>query len=309
MTRQLGFWGIAILLLCGALLLSGALLNARYQALTEDDEAVAAQPDIADVTFCTQDGAPQKLDLYFPKEAQKGALPLVVYLHGGAFVGGDKRKGSGLIDISEMVARGFAVASVNYRLAPASRFPAPLQDVKCAIRFLRANAAQYNLNPEQVGIWGGSAGGYLAAFVGLADRDAGFDVGEYTEQSSSVRAVADLFGPADLAAELNWLQQFLLYRAFGTTARDDPYLAHASPVNYVSTNAPPFLILHGEQDDVVPVAQSHELFARLKAAGVPAELVVVKNANHNFAPTGGPIQPKRQELTKKLCDFFEQHLR
>jgi acetyl esterase/lipase len=205
-----------------------------------------------------------------------------------------------------MTERGYAVAAVNYRRAPEWKFPAPLNDVKCAVRFLRANAATYKLDPNRFGIWGGSAGGQLAAFVGLTDARAGFDVGEYPEQSSAVLAVADLFGPTDLTADLSLLQKLLLFRAFETIDSQAPLLKRASPINYISKGAPPFLILQGEQDDAVPLAQSQAFYEQLTAAGVDATLVVVKNANHNFAPSGGPISPSRAELSKIMGDFFDR---
>ena len=281
----------------------------RYQALDDDAESIVLTPDISDVTYCTMDGLPQKLDIYFPSTRDPDAMPLLVYVHGGGFTGGDKRKGSAIVDIPAMTERGYVVAAVNYRLAPKYKFPAPLNDVKCAIRFLRANATMYKIDPKRVGIWGGSAGGHLAAFVGLTDSSAGFDVGEYSSQSSSVRAVGDLFGPTDFTAEFSLPQKLLLYRAFETLDSQAPILKQASPVNYISHAAPPFLILQGEQDDVVPLSQSQLLHDRLQAANVDVTLVVVKNANHNFAPTGGAISPSRGELSKMLGDFFDRTMK
>lgn len=278
----------------------------RYQSLDDNAETVVLTPDVPDLTYCTMSGIPQKLDLYFPQAGAAGPLPLLVYVHGGGWTGGDKRQGSEIVDIPAMSRRGYAVAAVNYRRAPEHKFPAPLNDVKCAIRFLRANASTYRLDPNRIGIWGGSAGGHLSAFVGLTDASAGFDVGEYYEQPSSVCAVADLFGPSDLTVDMTLLQKLLLYRAFGTIDPRAPILKQASPVNYISRGAPPFLILQGDQDDVVPLAQSRVFYELLKAAGVDATFVVVKNANHNFAPTGGVISPSRAELSDMLGLFFDR---
>lgn len=285
-----------------------ALFAARYQALDDDADLIVLTPDIADVTYCTMDGVPLKLDVYFPATRDQNILPLLVYVHGGGWTGGDKRKGSGIIDIPAMTARGYVVVAVNYRRAPAYKFSAPLNDVKCALRYLRANATQYKIDSSRIGIWGGSAGGHLASFAGLTDANAGFDVGEHTNQSSSVHAVADLFGPTDLTANFSPLQYLLLYRAFGTIDSQSPILKQASPVNYISRAAPPFLILQGAQDNVVPLTQSQIFYDRLKAAGVDATLVVVQNANHNFAPTGGAISPSRAELSQILGNFFDRVL-
>lgn len=280
----------------------------QYSALTGDEETVGLSPDRPDVTYCTMDGIPLTLDLYLPPGASGPRRPAVLYLHGGAWVGGDKRKSAGVQDIPELVRRGYVVASAKYRLAPDYKFPAPLEDAKCAVRYLRARAAEYNLDPDRIGVWGASAGGQLVSMMGL--DPAGYNRGEYLEQSSRVAAVADLFGPADLTVtDMNWLQKFLLYRAFGTFDPAAPILKEASPVTYITPNAPPFLILHGEVDALVPPSQSRDFSARLQAAGVTATLVVVKNANHEFNPTAGPISPTRAELTRLLADFFDRHLK
>ena len=307
--RRLIKWVVLVLALglCGLSLYAYQWVR-QYQALADDEPAVALAPDIADLTYCAPDGVPLKLDLYFPA-GREAPWQVLVYAHGGSFTGGDKRKGSGTIDIPAMAARGYAVAAINYRLMPAAPDPAEIADAKCAIRFLRAHAADYQLKTEQIGIWGGSAGGHLAAMVGLTNGDPAFEAGEYPEQSSRVQAVADLFGPSDLTAEFSWLQRLLLRRAFGTDDPRDPALANASPVNHITPGAPPFLIMHGEQDDAVPVAQAQAFHQKLSGAGVNATLVLVKNANHNFKPTGGAIQPAREALSAGLADFFDLWLR
>jgi dipeptidyl aminopeptidase/acylaminoacyl peptidase len=144
---------------------------------------------------------------------------------------------------------------------------------------------------------------------GLTNGDPAFEAGEYSEQSSSVTAVVEMFGPMDLTAKMGWLQRMLLRRAFGT---DDPgaaVLADASPINYIKPGTAPFLILHSEQDDAVPVEQAQVFLRILNEAGVPASLVIVKNANHNFKPTGGVIQPSRAEISSMMADFFETWLK
>jgi acetyl esterase/lipase len=301
---------LAFAAIIGVVLMAGIAWVVRYQSLNDDSEELALVPDWSDVTYCSPAGAAQKLDLYLPHDADSGLWPVLVYVHGGGFVGGDKRKGSGLTDIPAMVARGYAVAAINYRLTRDDRFPAAIQDVKCAIRFLRAGSRVYNLDPTRVGIWDGSAGGNLAPLAGLAGPDAGFEAGQYLDQSSAVRAVADMFGPTDLTApDFNRLQRYLLNRAFGTTDASDPTLVAASPVNYAHAGAPPFLILHGTQDTAVPLSQSQRFHGRLLAAGADAQLIVVSNANHNFKPTGGPISPSRAEISVALVDFFDRRLK
>jgi len=264
-----------------------------------------------DVTYCTRNGVALQMDIYFPKQTENVAIPIVVYLHGGGWTWGDKSRGPGMVDIPELLARGYVVAAVNYRLAPKYKFPAQIEDVKCAMRFLRAHALSLNIDPNRVGVWGSSAGGHLVALLGLTDASAGFDVGEYLDQSSRVQAVVDMFGPTDLITLLSGARRVfvrVVQRVFGTTSKDDPKLVRASPLSYVSKDAPPFLILQGDEDYLVPVSQSQELYDRLKAVGANAHLVIIKNAGHGFLPHG-TMNPSRAELTKMIADFFDKNLR
>jgi acetyl esterase/lipase len=273
--------------------------------------SLSAQPPLPterDVTYCTLDGVELKMDIYRPQRSA-APTPALLYVHGGGWTGGDKRSGEGIRDIPELLARGYLVAAVNYRLAPRYKFPAMIEDVKCAVRFLRANAERFSINPEKIGAWGGSAGGHLVALLGTADATAGWDVGQYLEQSSRVQAVVDMYGPTDLTVLFEGANPRLMEQVFGTSDRNSETLQKASPVNWVSSDDPPFLILHGERDPLVPVSQSQLLYEKLRAAGVPATFVIVKNAGHGFAPLGGPISPSRQELTKMIGDFFDQYLK
>jgi acetyl esterase/lipase len=274
----------------------------------DDEPDIVLSPDIPDITYCTMDGVPLAMDLYLPAGSGSPS-PLLLYVHGGSFTSGDKRKGSGIIDIPAMTTHGYAVAAVNYRLMPDYPFPAEVTDVKCAIRFLRAHADEYNLDGERIGIWGGSAGGHLSAIIGMTNNDPRFEAGEYPEQSSRVDAAVEMFGPMDLTLPMDWLQRQLLLRAFGTDSADSPLLRDASPVFYVSADDPPFLIMNGEQDSAVPPDQARALYRALDAAGVDATLVIVKNANHNFKPTGGPISPSREEISVMMADFFDRVLK
>ncbi len=261
-----------------------------------------------DLTYCTADGVALGMDLYFPKNLAQ-PVPVVVYVHGGGWRSGDKREGAGIQYAAALVERGYLFASINYRLAPQEKWPAQIQDVKCAIRHLRANAATYHLDPKRIGAIGGSAGGHLVAMLGLTDAGAGFDVGEYSDQSSRVQAVVDLFGPADLTVRhFTEYQADIVRQAFGVTVPGDPILVQASPVTYISKDDPPFLILQGDKDTTVPASQSEELYARLETGGVTATLVIVKNAGHGLIPTGGAISPSRAELGKMVVEFFDRYL-
>lgn len=262
-----------------------------------------------DLTYCAPDGIEQKMDLFYPAKLKSDPAPIAMYVHGGGWTSGDKGGGVGSLDVRALSERGYIVAAINYRLAPQHKFPAMIEDVKCAIRFLRAHAAQLKIDPNKIGVWGGSAGGHLVALLGTADASAGFDVGQWLEQSSRVQAVVDLFGPADLPAMFTGNAQTVGKNIFGSTSRDDPILVKASPITYITKDDPPFLILQGDKDKVVPMEQSQILHDKLKAGGVTSTLVIVKNAGHGFTPEGGAISPTRAELSKMIADFFDQHLR
>ncbi len=293
--------------LCG-LVVYGLVTLKDYLSVTDEGPKTILLPDIADVNYCTPDGVSLKLDLYLPSDTPP-PWQVLVYVHGGSFTAGDKRKGSGIIDIPAMTSRGFAVASINDRLMPEYPFPAEILDAKCAIRFLRSHAEEYQLKTEKIGIWGGSAGGHLSSMMGLTNGEAIFESGENLDQSSRVDAVVEMFGPTDLTAGFNWMQRLLLRRAFGTDDPLAPLLSEASPVNYITGDEPPFLILHGEQDDAVPLEQARVFHQKLVDAGVQVTLVTVTNANHNFKPTGGPITPTREEISSQMADFFDLWLR
>jgi acetyl esterase/lipase len=260
-----------------------------------------------DVTYCTAGGDALKMDVYFPQEISAKPMPAAVFIHGGSWMQGDKN--TGLIDHLELLARGYFVASLDYRLAPQHTWPAQIEDVKCAIRHLRASAATYRIDPTRIGVWGHSAGGHLAAMVGTTDAGAGFDVGGYLDQSSRVRAVVDMSGAADLPKFFLPGDQQIMQTVFGVTSLDDPILIRASPVTYISKDDPPFLILHGDMDEHLPPSQSQILHDRLQTAGVQSTFVIVKNATHALSPAGTSMTPTRAEITKMIADFFDEHLR
>jgi acetyl esterase/lipase len=255
-----------------------------------------------DITYCTVESVALKMDVYYPPE-NNGRFPVTMYVHGGGWSSGDKAQGAGVAEISELQKAGFLVVSVNYRLAPEYPFPAMIEDVKCAVRSLRAHADEYNLDPDRIGAWGGSAGGHLVNLLGTTDASAGFDVGEYLEYSSRVQAVVDMFGPADLTVQFEGGYE-------GASRVFDGFdAALASPVTYVTADDPPFLMLHGENDKLVPIEQSQILLVALQAVGVPAELVAVANAGHSFKPDGGQISPSRREIVQLVVAFFEETLK
>jgi acetyl esterase/lipase len=260
-----------------------------------------------DITYATVGGVALKLDVYYPQQ-WNGPAPLAVFVHGGGWTSGDKTGSAGYADKDELLARGYVVASVDYRLAPEYRWPAQIEDVKAAIRFLRANAARFGVDPERLGVWGSSAGGHLVSMVGLTDASAGFDdSGGNFEQSSRPLAVVDEFGPTDLT-QPGFVSADPVVALLGPNA-PLALLTNASPVAYISLDDPPFLIVQGDSDATVPPSQSQELYQRLHARGLTATLVMVANCGHAFTPVGGDLNPSRSEISTMIADFFDRYVK
>jgi acetyl esterase/lipase len=205
----------------------------------------------------------QKLDIYLPEEGS-GPFPVIIFIHGGGWASGDKANGV-IVSVLKAVKRGYAVASMNYRLSGEAKFPSQIYDVKGAIRFLRANAKKYNLNPDKIAAWGNSAGGHLAALAGTSGGV--LDVEDITmgnlEQSSKIQAVVDWYGPIDLAKmdKENSPERNLI----GSPFSEVPDLAKkANPVTYISKDDPPFFIQHGNKDVAVLPEQSISFASALK---------------------------------------------
>lgn len=257
---------------------------------------VPALPRLADIPYCNG----MALDIY--PSAQPGPRPVVVYSHGGAWRSGDKEEGYALQQLAAMLTlRGITFVSLDYRLAPAHIFPTSIEDVKCAIRFLRAHAAQYRVDSQRIGVIGNSVGAHLAALAGLADAQAGFDAGAYLNFSSTVQAVVNLWGPSDLTQ----LDDPNLHLIFGPT-KDD--LRRASPVAYISAADPPVLSVHGDMDPTLPLTQSLTFHQALLANGVASQLLVVHNAGHALTPVGGPLDPPLEVVNATIADFLVTRL-
>jgi len=211
------------------------------------------------------------LDLYTPRNLQ-APVPGIILIHGGGWKGG--RKEDYTVYGRRLAAKGYVVASIDYRLSDEARFPAALEDCKCAVRWMRSNADTLRVNPNTIGVGGGSAGGHLSLLVGYCDSTASFDnSGGHPGISSKVQCIVDLYGPSDLTTDFvrqNKLAGALVSGFLGKSIDEAPELySRASPINYVSANVPPTLILHGTVDDVVPIDQSDTLAARLAEFKVP----------------------------------------
>ena len=261
-----------------------------------------------DIQYANPDNHPQYLDIYVPKEA-KEKLPVIVAIHGGGWTGGDKRGPF----VVPLVKDGYAIVSINYRLSQVAKFPAQIQDCKAAIRWVRANADKYHFDADHIGVWGDSAGGHLVALVGTTadNKELEGDEGNL-KYSSRVQAVCDFYGPSDF---LTINDQAPPDTAIHHNAPDSPEAklidgpipdnkdkaAKASPVHYVTKDAAPFLIMHGDNDRLVPLAQSEEFADALKKAGVEVTLHVVKGTGHGF--------PRHPELLPIVRTFFDKHLK
>ena len=257
------------------------------------------------ITYCSPDGTPQLLDLYTPKD---GAIkhPLIIHVHGGSWVSGAKSDDSMIDVITSLAEKGFTVASINYRLAPNSKFPAQIQDVKCAIRFMRANANTYKVNSGKIGLLGESAGGHLSALAGVSQNVSDFESSEYAGVSDSVSAIVDLFGPANLVSFTQGSP--LLLTALPSFLGSYSPIA-ASPTSYIDASDPPFLLIHGDSDTLVPLAQSQELLAKLQSAGVESSLITVVNAGHGLELSrGDAISPSMDQIKASAVSFFKTHL-
>jgi acetyl esterase/lipase len=257
-----------------------------------------------DIAYVTNGHERQKLDLFLPG-APATARPLVVWIHGGGWEQGSKNGGPG----RALLNQGYAVASIGYRLSQHAVYPAQIEDCKAAIRFLRANAGEYGIDPARIGVWGASAGGHLAALLGTTGNIRTFDVGEHLDQSSAVQCVLDWFGPTDFLHYGEPPMKALDYprsvvsRLLGGTIRGNPEKARAaSPFYFVHPKAAPFLIMQGDQDPLVPLQQSERLDGALREAGVESHLEVLPGAKH------GGSEFTSAENVRLMGAFFERHL-
>jgi acetyl esterase/lipase len=251
------------------------------------------------------------MDVYYPTN-KGGKLPLVMYVHGGGWRMGDKDMLAMMSGPTELLRRGYLVASIDYRLAPENKFPAMLQDAKCAVRYLRANAAAFQLDPNRIGVMGDSAGGHLVALMGLTDASAGFEGAGWTNESSRVQAVVDLYGPTDFSGggtNLSRMAVRLFKETFNPTNKMDPIIQRASPVTYVSRSAPPFLIIHGNSDGRVDIKQSLKLHELLLAAGADSTFMVITNYAHGTTVFGRRASPDALERSRLIADFFDRKMR
>lgn len=262
------------------------------------------------VAFCEPvEGVELLMDIYYPVGHTTGdAAPAIVYVHGGGWTTGTRTAGEGIRYFQSLLAERFVIFAVDYRLSPDYLFPAHIQDVQCGVRHIRANAATYGIDPDRIGAIGGSAGGQLVNLLGTAEDGDFALAGGYEEYSSEVSVVVSLFGASDFSDPNMTGHNENHTRVFGTADPESDELQAASAVNYVSSDDATFLLLHGENDPVVPVTQSEIFSAALEAAGVDVTFVTVENAGHGFSPAGGTPNPSAPELILMVADFFASEL-
>jgi acetyl esterase/lipase len=241
------------------------------------------------------------MDVYYPPLSTPMPAPVVMFIHGGGWQGGDKTSSIGMVDVPRLTKRGYVVVSINYRMYPFV-FPAYVEDAKCAVRHLRANAGFYRIDPARVGVWGHSAGGHIAAMLGVTSSGVYEGNGGYAGFSSQVDAVATYAGAFDVTA----LQDFPTMssefdRLFGNNK------AAASPITYVTPGDVPFLIFHGTMDKSIHIRQAQNTYNRLGAAGVSAQMLTVVNGSHTLVSSyGTTASPDRHAISDSLAVFFNK---
>ncbi len=258
-----------------------------------------------DVVYGTGGGEPLKLDLYAPRDIP-GLAPAIVVIHGGGWVGGSKDEYRPLAQA--FAQQGYVAVTVSYRLAPKHKFPAPIEDAKCAVRWLRANAARCQLDPERVGAVGISAGAHLALLLGLTEPADGLEgQGGNPGQSSRVQVVVNCMGPTDLARP-GWLPTTdkVIADLMGGSRETIPaaYRA-ASPVSYVRRGAPPVLTIHGTTDLIVPYEQARLLHAALDRVGATSRLEPLPGKGHGENWNLEDLQ----RAAGVMIQFTDQHLK
>jgi acetyl esterase/lipase len=281
-------------------------LPAQPQATTQSSQAPQSTPASGaseeNVVYATVDGTALHLDVYEPPDRGTQTRPAVILIHGGSWMSFDKSTMSGM---GRFLARyGYVAFAVDYRLFDGKndRWPAQLDDVQRAVRWVRANAAKYGVNPDRIGAFGHSAGAQLAALLGMENTRDNSDAA-LAKYSSKVQAVVDVSGPSDFTTDHDPDGDAFLKNFLGGDEASHPDLwKDASPVFHVAKDNAPFLIVHGTRDEEVRISQAQELNDKLSAAGVPVSFIKVDDV-HTFE------QPENRRRTAvESRDFFDKYL-
>lgn len=259
-----------------------------------------------DVVYAKVGSDELKMDIYYPTTPKSGPSPAFVAVHGGAWMGGKRQDMAELCQAA--AAKGFLAATVQYRLAPRSKWPAMIDDVQTAVRYLRANATKYEIDPKRIAAGGASAGGHLSLLLGYREtRDPKPE--HFPKESSKVAAVLDIFGPTDLARDYPSTFDFLYPAVFGKpkseSAKD---VEEASPITYIAKGVPTFIV-HGTADAVVPIAQSKRLRERLEQTKVPVEAIYIEGMGHSDGGDDPAMRKAFREALDKGLDFVLKHLK
>ncbi|SMP41541.1 Acetyl esterase/lipase [Neorhodopirellula lusitana] len=263
-----------------------------------------------DVVFGKGGDRDLTMHLVFPTKKTDQPLPAYVWVHGGGWQSGSKE--GGVNQVSRMVAEGFVGATIEYRLTGEAPFPAQIEDCKCAIRFLRAHAKEYGIDPERIAVAGSSAGGHLVALLGTSGDVKELEgSGGWPDQSSRVQAVVDLYGPSDLATFVT-TEGFEAHNRTGSPESkllgggevigNKEGIRRVNPITYIDDQDPPFLILHGTKDPVVPMNQSQALHDALGTAGVETKLKLIPGAKHGGREFSTP------EINDLIMSFLKKQL-
>ncbi len=255
------------------------------------------------------DNIPLLLDIYLPNEPLLASpMPAIIGVHGGGWSQGDK-SGSGV----EWLARfGFVAVSIDYRLSGTAKFPAAVQDANCAVRWLRANAGNYGVDPDHIGIWGSSSGGHLAMMVGTADGIGELEgSGGWDEYSSRVQAVVAVAAIGTLTdTEITKTLVPAIHKFLGTTIESNPELfRQASPTTYVSADDPPLLLINDELDPHVPIGHAEAMYSLYTAVGADVRLVKPKGM-HSHRPVANYTESLEAGRISRFVtlEFLKEHL-
>ena len=259
------------------------------------------------IEYSNPDDQHLQLNMARPKEGA-GPFPAVICIHGGGFRAGTRESFNGLC--LQLAERGYVAVTVSYRLAPKYQFPAAVYDVKAAVRWMRANAEKYQIDPDRVGTTGGSAGGHLSQFLGVTSGVKKFDGdGGNAEYSSSVKCVVNFYGPSDFTksydASVDAKDVLPLFLG-GNLQQQRRRHIESSPLYWVTPEAAPTLFVHGTKDAYVAHEQAEWIVERMKAADVEATLMTIEDGDHGFRTSSPEVKEK---IEKARFEFFERHLK